>query len=701
MSREVQNVKLSVIDGGKSIPNARYIEEVFGQTGYLSKQFDNYEPRRGQIAIAKAIDAAIREDRHLIAEGPTGTGKSLAYSVPAAFHAVHAGKKVCIVTANKNLQRQVYQKDLALLGKAVPWKFNYAIRKGISSYLCLRDLESEKWRELADGTLTLEEHKMMELTSLWAGETSTGDFEDSPGPSKKIWRGFSTTSEECDRRGCLEYDNCFVNKAKRRADGSGIIVTNYHLLFLHLSMGPGSKILPEFDVVILDEAHRASKIARDFFGIELTFGSLYRCVTNMHLVRLAGFDKKGRALRDQILGETAALFNFLNKKAASRDTIIGDKWTLKSEKLEDLLSDAYGFYKDAAKALGWSPDAKARGVQHAQRLTEGKNYAGLADKCLERKGELAEFRTQAREGTVYFIEGSADKDKWVKLRSKAVEVAARMHHGLFKRFPSVIQTSATLAIKGGTSKSNFEYVRKEMGMRGLDNVSEITVPSPFNWEKQGLLVIPKSMPEYKYGDEKMAWEQAVCSHFEKVINMVGGRTMGLFTSFRMMNMVGDHLKGRIPYKIYRQGEATNREQADKFQNDVSSILLGTESFSEGISIEGEACTCVILDKIPFVSGGDPVMWGIERSFMEQRGMSQKKAGLEAFQEYSVPEAIISFKQRVGRLIRTVNDVGVIVVLDKRLHTRRYRHQFTKSSPFSKVHDSIDVIEPFLRRVKAL
>lgn len=687
-----------MIEGGqKKEPPGDYINETFGEVGHLAKLLPGYQPRPGQVRMARLIDNGIRKSVHIIAEGPTGTGKSLAYSVPAAYHAVFSGKKVCIVTANKNLQRQIFEKDLATLRDAVPWPFTYAIRKGLNNYLCLRDLDIEKYREvLLGGNLSWEEEQRLQETVDWAENTLTGDREESPGPSDKVWNAFATTREDCDGRKCVAFSGCLVRAAKAKADAADIIVTNYHLLFIHLKVGEASKILPEFDVVILDEAHRAAKTARDFFGEEITFGSLYRCVTNMHMVDVRGYKKRGERLRSSILEETRRLWTELSARARSRRAIFGKREPLNSEKLEQLLVDGAKYYREVADKLDPGESSlKIKSATASRHAAEADSYRKLQAKCTEKQIQLFNFREATAKGMVFFIEGSGreEKGKWVRLKSKAVEVGGYMHHGLFKRFPTVVQTSATLAIRGA-GRSSFEYTRREMGMTGIDNVAEIAVESPFDWKRQGLLVIPRSMPMYEYSNLG-PWDEAVCKHFERTVNLVGGRTLGLCSSKRVMLMVAEWLRTNTRHNVYVQYEATNRELVDKFTMDVGSVLLGLESFSEGISIEGEACTCVILDKIPFTPKDDPVMYGIEKKLKEQRSR------MSSFETYSLPEAVISFKQRVGRLIRTVNDVGVVVVLDKRLHVKGYRRQFTNSVPFDQVHDDLADITPFLRRVGAL
>ncbi len=1006
--------KLVVLDGGtRPEPEGDYIQQVFGDGGFLAAQIPGYRPRDGQIKLARAIDRGIRDGHHVIGEGPTGSGKSFAYSVPAVYHAVFNAKRVCIVTANKNLQRQIYQKDLADLAKAVPWKFTYAIRKGHNSYLCLRNLNAGAWQQLLFDEP--DNAEMINATNEWAETTITGDFEESPGAPPKVWASFSTSREDCDGRKCGDFDDCFAKKARDRAASAQIIVTNYHLLFLHLKLGAESKILPEFDVVIMDECfpagtlvgdnpieriqvgelvqsydeetgefvhrrvvrvfaskpsglvrltigarmivctpghpfltdrgwipahllhvgssvlscasesdhgrdamlrvrrdrswersrhgdlqvstpglllpgarngrstrfidavrngsirssaaakfgtdafqeshaqsrcaiedvysakgdrastadsrrqrnrpdssaeaaiqrspsgiewirsmgnretnsmaetsvrqsrhqllagyreqsaedrrrsrwvvprikdtktggcstgplpvwsrvdgievlesgsdgtygglcpdglvynlevegthtylvenvvvhncHRAANIAREFFGQEVTFGQIYRCVNAMHMVDVRGFKGKGQELRDKVLRATSVLWAELTRRARSRDHILSQKRPLPSEPLEALLEEAAQFYVDVAAAL--SPQGSLVPLS-VQKTAEGNAYAKLVGKCREKAVQLGEFRVVASEHTTYFIEGSGseEKGKYVKLKSKAIEVGGLMRHALFGRYATTVQTSATLAVRGGNG-SDFAYLRREMGMgpRQIDGVldilevEELVVESPFNWPKQALLVIPRSMPEFKNNDE--TWDRAVCDHFEQIVNAVRGRTLGLFTSFRMLQKVKEHLRATTGWRILAQGEATNRELAEQFQADVGSVLLGTESFSEGVSIEGEACSCVVLDKIPFLNQDDPVIQAIDHRLKVRGGREN------VFQTHMLPEAIISFKQRVGRLIRTVKDVGVVVVLDRRLLTKPYRTQFLKSIPPIRKEEGLNAIGPFLHGVGAL
>lgn len=686
--------KLVVLDGGKPANESAedYIRDVFGIGGLLARQMPGYSPREGQIKLARTFDRAIREERHAIGEGPVGTGKTAAYLIPAIYHAAKNNKRICVVTANKNLQRQIFNRDLPMFANAVPWKVKYAIRKGINSYLCLRnyqDVERSLESEFP------EYHETIEQTLAWAEKTKTGDFEDSPGPPPKVWARLSTSREECDGRKCVDYEDCFVKAARDASVNAKIIVTNYHLFLLHLKFGLDSKILPQFDVVILDEAHNAATIARDFFGEELTWGALYRCIGKLHMIDVRGFKKAGEQLRDVAMGQINALWGELGARARAKRHLFSQANTLPSEQLEGTLKLVGELYKEVVAALA----PKDGGGKSDERSAHTAEYQKLAELCDKKREVLAEFRIQVNEHNVYFIEGSGyeEKGRYVRLKSKAVEVGGAMRTLMFERYKTVIQTSATLAVRGG-KESDFVYLKREMGMGKMGehpdlNIEEVTVPSPFEWPKQALLVIPRSMPTFEQNSEK--WDNAVCEHIERVVNTVHGRTLGLFTSFRMLTKARDHLRANTKWRVLAQGESTNRELADEFQKDVHSVLLGTESFSEGVSIEGEACSCVILDKIPFVNQDDPVISALERRYKQRGGRDS------VFQTHMLPEAIISFKQRVGRLIRTVNDVGVVVVLDRRLLDKNYRNQFLKSIPPLRQEDSLDAIAPFLRGVGAL
>jgi len=712
MSEKIQNVTLTLIDGGaRQAPSTDYIIDVFGTEGYLAKLISGYQPRPGQLKLARSIDKAIINGHHVIGEGPTGVGKSLAYLVPAVFHAAFHGKKVMIVTGNKNLQRQIYGQDLADLDKAVPWGFTYSLRKGVSSYVCLRNLRAEAWRDHLGVGYSLLEEEMINDTAAWAKVTATGDYEESPGlPDEKIWyECFATTSDECDRKACKDFIPCHVRAAKEKAEKVDLVVTNYHLFFLHRK-NPDQGILPNADIVIFDEAHKAAGIARDFMGDAIGYKSVLMRITGMKSVDVSGFKKRGGQLAADIRHALSDLWNWVAERS-HRKPIGLSVSEVPSQQLEMLLEQAEDFWQDLHIAV---TPSKRRKVAPVTNIDAGRCET-MQRLCVELRKLFEEFRVAPDMGKVYYAKkvGEGEKRRF-SLESKQIDVTSFMRHRVFESYPTVVQTSATLAIRGDNNeRSTFAYQRSEMGMGGkVDGkpleVDELVVESPFDWDRQALLVIPETMPDYAYDCPRR--EQAVCDHFEQVVNTVKGRTLGLFSSFRMLKKVRAQLDANTDWRVLAQKDGPNRMLNDEFKSDISSVLLGCEVFSEGFSVEGEACTCVIIDKIPFVHGDDPILWGIDQNLKRRQAKLRAENKYvprqeNAFTVYQRPQGIISFKQRVGRLIRTVQDVGVVVVLDSRLAPRpkgkNYREMFLRSIPPMRLSRKMIDIELFLRGRGAL
>jgi len=743
-------MELKVIQGGMEEPKGDYIESVFGEKGALARLIPNYNPRPSQVALSRAIDRAIREEKHVIAEGPTGTGKSFAYSVPAAFHAAFRGKRVCIVTSNKTLQSQIYKKDLKMLQEAVSWPFKFALRKGIKSYLCNRNLEakdykkilSEAKRKVKFETKNLEDLKEylpkdeierrqddirynerlieeVHATLAWADTTTDGDSEEIVGmpPSRRVWNAFSTDSDACDGAYCEFSENCFPRAAKQYSEDANIIVTNYWLFYLHVRNskdGQQSPILPPVDVVIFDEAHNAAEIAMGFWGMDLSIWSIRNALSGLRKIDLNRYAGDAEVLWRKCNDAADRLWLDIEQREKQRDRRIRPRYPIDSKRLEDLMEDAEIIYAGVGRALDPGKDSK-----DDEAKAQAKKFYKRADKCKDIRSKLTNFRTMplASENRwkrqVYYVERE-EGQKTPKLMSKTLFVGQHLHHKLFKPFSTVVQTSATIAIGGDGDP--FSHIKEEMGMMGLDPI-ELAVESPFRWKEQSLLVIPgqdvmpsltkvmdidrKKEPEKRKKAEE-DWDSALGPAVEKIVRMVGGRTMVLFTAKSRLRMVRDHLAGvDLPFNVYAQRDSAHNEVKNQFIEDRTSVLLGTKRFSEGIDVQGESCTCVIIDRLPFEQPNDPVMLAIGELRAEEDNVSYSKGGLIAFREYSVPKAIISFKQRLGRLIRTVDDCGVVVVLDDRLETKHYKHRFIRSIPDVRRTRDIDQIVPFLKSVGAL
>jgi ATP-dependent DNA helicase DinG len=310
-------------------------------------------------------------------------------------------------------------------------------------------------------------------------------------------------------------------------------------------------------------------------------------------------------------------------------------------------------------------------------------------------------------GLVYFIEKESSEERvgQIELKAKALYVGSFMEAELFSQCSTVVQTSATLAIKGKGTK-DFDHVKTEMGMLDLKGVEEITVPSPFDWHKQSILVVPDTMPLYPGGaqgrekdQEVEAYEQAALEHIVKIIKIVKGRTLVLFTSHKMLRKADEYIRPRVPYEVFTQGQGTNKDLQDQFRFMVDSVLLGTESFAEGVDIQGESLSCVILDKLSHVPPSDPVLIGL--NMRNKRNAKEKRPQMDIFGRFRMPYAITKFKQRTGRLIRSVTDVGIMVCLDRRVLEANYSPMFIRSLPPIRIVKNLSEIAPFLRSVGAL
>jgi ATP-dependent DNA helicase DinG len=675
-----------------------YIESVFGENGYLSRQFEGYRPRPGQIALARAVEAGIAQGKHVMAEGPTGTGKSIAYAVPAAFHAAKHGRKIVIVTANIALTEQLAHKDLPLLQEILPWKFKFALIKGRSNYLCtdrLLQSEAERLVQIGKNTgwgLSEDEQTQVAKINQWAETTNTGDTSELDFvPDGNIWRMFSRGSDECKGNKCKSFMNCFAYTAKRAARRADIIVTNYHMLFAALNvrrLTGRNVLLPGFDVVICDESHEMAEIARNFFGFQTTAGRCRRVASDLEKIE---DDWRAKELADKVRNAGQGFYEALGeykKKAGyktrlkvklAEDREIGERWKW----LDKLLDEAA--YK-LRNMRGNSQDESADWEKASMRAAELRSNIEAAVKL------------EDEEDSVYFLEEErGEKASRVILGSKPIHVSARIRAELYDASPKgtprvsstygedsevewdeedeptedeirerklrdfrvVVQTSATI-----TTDGTFAYCARETGAHSY---IEVIAESPFDWENQGLLIVPMGLPDPSLDREKFA--KAVPEVVAEAIRLARGRTLALFTSNKAVGESHTMLRQiKCPYKLLKQGDMPRMRLIEAFKNDLQSCLLGTTSLWTGVDVPGEACSLVIIDKIPFTTPDDPVIDAIAAKDKDW------------FNKYSIPMAIIRLKQGIGRLIRSQGDRGVVVLCDPRVIEKKYGPKFIKSFP---------------------
>ena len=629
-----------------------YLNEAFNAGGHLSRELDGYKPRAGQIDYAAAVDNAIRKGRHLMVEGSTGTGKTLAYSVPAIYHASHSQKRVLIVTSNIALQEQLITKDLPLLEDALPWPFSYKTIKGKANYVCLLQVSDHQTDQLKLFP-NKDDDEMAQAIITWSTMTPDGDRSALPfEPPNRVWGKFSVSSDDCIGSACPHVMDCFSVKARQELEQAKVVVTNYHMLFSHLKVLEATGrhiILPPFDVLIMDEGHHAADIAREFLGFKITTYAID------HIARAVGGNDQA-----DLMTAADVFFGALNHHYRSGRY----KNRLKEKFGKNVWGDLCDKLTHVSETL-WIMASAAGDVEKVKLRQSSRRAKEIAQ-------QVQQAMTDRKSRVAYYIE---EQRSTLALRSKVVDVGPWIKTNLFDNIPTVIVTSATLATSG-----QFDYVAGELG---ADHYDELIVQSPFDWSKQVVTVMPK-MPDPR----DRGWLDAVADRIIEAIGHAQGRTLALFTSYRSLNHTYERLQAAgLPYRIMKQGEMPRTTLIEEFKDDPASVLLGTESFWGGVDVPGEALSCLVIDKLPFPNPTDPVMDLLQEE--DDR----------CFFNHSVPRAIIKLKQGVGRLIRTVDDHGAVVLLDCRLTTKGYGKQFVRSLPRTVKTRDMSVIRQFLDDVR--
>ena len=616
-------------------PSSDYLDAVFGSECLLANHLSGYESRDGQLSLAKTIDQGMREGRPVLAEGPCGTGKSLAYCVPAIYRAFHDNQRVVIATANIALQEQLITKDLPLLAKVLPWSFRFAMCKGRNNYLCTDRAAMSEYK----GELHGSDMQIVTINT-WRATTKTGDVSELPFvPRTDIWQRVALGSDECTREHCPSYATCFAERARTEAATAHIVVTNYHQLFAHLQIRRATGkdlVLPPFDLLICDEAHELANVARDVLGYSVSRHSVGRVGRYANDL---GSPQLGDALRDH--GDR--FFEDLGDYVRSEDYEgrIKAPETIAPESLLAKLAEVRSLCHAQADNHTLPDSARAFAT----------NGCRLADQLRTRIHQAWQLTD---DNTVVWIETHARGA--ARLRAKVIDVSSALQKLLFRDVPSTSLVSATL-----TTEGSFDFIRGETGVPV--NAIELVAPSPFDFLRQARLVVPDNLPQPNSPD----FPVAVADILSQVIDACDGRTLGLFTSYRNLHAVADALPDS-EHNILRQGDAPRTELVRLFTDDIHSVLLGTGSLWTGIDVPGQALTALVIDKIPFLPPNDPLV----------AAMCERDP--QAFRHYLLPKAIMALRQGVGRLIRSRTDVGVIIITDCRLVEKSYGHRFLASLP---------------------
>jgi ATP-dependent DNA helicase DinG len=666
---------MNVQDGRKAATAA------FSPDGPLARAMADFEPRAGQVDMAGAVAKVFEHGGVLLAEAGTGTGKTLAYLVPAIL----SRERVLISTGTKNLQEQIYFQDIPALREALGIPFTATCMKGRANYLCLHKLD-----QLQDGAGPAVHDVFLPMIREWSARTEIGDraeLRDLP-EDLAFWNEVSATADTCLGAECPRYDDCFVTRMRQRAAASDVVIVNHHLLCADASVRQNAygEVIPSCSRAIIDEAHQLEDIATQHFGFSVSNYRFEELARDVEKVRSSAIeersDKQEIAKALERLRDHAKAF-FTELAFAHR----GDG-RMKSEERVRATEESLGHTRDAAAHLTGAldlleatlalirparpqsgtidPDAVEADVADAR-----EGVQALARRAGELRTELRFLLRSGDDAYVYFVEF---RGRGVFLRASPIDVSSIVRELLIDKMHTTVLTSATLTVDG-----SFEYIRARLGIRDAD---EIRLASEFDFARQAILYLPRRMPDPRDANFPVAAGREVT----EILKRTRGRAFVLFTSYATMRAVQAIAEMALDYPILAQGSAPRSQLLNQFRETPHSVLFATSSFWQGVDVVGEALSCVIIDKLPFASPGDPIT--------AARIDAIRARGGDPFGEYQVPLAILALQQGLGRLIRHRRDRGVLAVLDPRLRTKGYGRRFIASLPPAPVVHELASIDAF-------
>ena len=635
------------------------IEDILGENGTLSQTLDSFEFRPSQSDMAGVIDGAVQEKRSAIIEAGTGTGKTLGYLIPLAL----SGKKTVISTGTKNLQEQIYFKDIPILSKAVGFEIDSLLMKGRKNYLCLYRFNQFFAKP---SIIAPDMERIRKKIEAWLGETEFADRaelswlpDDDP-----VWDFLSSSSDQCLGYDCPHMENCYLNTLRKRAAQVQIIIVNHHLFFADLMIKKSGfgEIIPRFQVAVFDEAHNIEEIATTYFGERLSTGRLSEIITDVEkeITELQKTEKVNteRYLNLLRLGMDELVKFFLNSE---------DRGRIPDETLLKIFEGPVRNIRDGLNHIS---------LLSEQKEQDGSSFAMIALRADDLRSALENIFTASDSSCLKWYE---KRKKSMTFHSSPLDISSNMQEYMYNKIKTVVFTSATLS-----TNESFDYIRSRLGIP--ENAFEGIFPSHFDFKNQALMYIPKDLP----APQNSEFGMKVAEKITRILESSSGRALILFTSYYNLNIVYNELNGHLPFALYKQGDAPRSILLEKFRQNTDSVLLATGSFWQGVDVPGEALSCLVIDKLPFDSPGDPLV--------AARIEAIRAKGVNPFMEYQLPAAIISLKQGLGRLIRQGTDRGIIAILDTRIINSRYGRFFLNSLPDMPLTHEIDSIDSFFRRL---
>ena len=623
-------------------PEKITIEGVFGPGGLLEKRHPGYEFRPSQLAMAKLAEEAFEKHHHTVIEAGTGTGKTLAYLIPA----IRSGRRVVVSTATKSLQEQLFEKDVPFLQKHFAPNLKAAMMKGRANFLCRQKVHQMDGQPVLKG---IDETDWFSQIRDWAKLTETGDRSELTflPDDAELWNRIDARSDLCTGQKCAEFQRCFITAMHQRAQEADLIIVNHHLFFADLALRQEDfgSILPEYSAVVFDEAHEIEDVASDYFGRQLSsyrFEELARDTDNM--LRVLQIDAAPLRRHLARLRERARSFF--------------ERFPEREGRYPFGPAERHAFLDSSREEYGELASALKRVEAELSALTpKPEEVIGMARRAAETRRELAFLMESEEKSYVYWYER---RGRGVFLAATPIDVSEILRERLFEQFDTVVLTSATLAVGG-----RFDYLKQRLGVMPAN---ETVLPQEFDYPAQALLYTPRGLPDVR----NPAFAASAADEIARLLEISRGRAFCLFTSYAQMRDIYERVSSRLKFPLLLQGTAPRSILLERFRSTPHAVLFATSSFWQGVDVPGAQLSCVIIDKLPFAVPSDPIVAARVRALEED--------GRNAFAEYQIPEAVLALKQGFGRLIRSKTDRGILSILDNRIRRMQYGKIFLESLP---------------------